>query len=162
MPVYFIQAGESGPVKIGSTVGMVEGRLASLQTAHHEKLRILRVLAESGRQVERKLHHIYRTRKVQGEWFRPHWSMFKVKEESLLEAVRKDDEWKYRLGDTLHAKRRKGAKQAHDAVFASLPIAYSLAGLDGPEFAEHRLQLEKVLNAAISGVIEHGVYSYEE
>lgn len=42
MATYIIRVGDDGPVKIGRTRN-IEARLASLQTAHHERLCVRRV-----------------------------------------------------------------------------------------------------------------------
>lgn len=68
MPIYFIRAGEDGPVKIGWAVDPKQ-RLAALQTAHHEKLLILRVI--DGEQAEeQELHRRFSQHRIRGEWFR--------------------------------------------------------------------------------------------
>ena len=82
MPVYFIQAGENGPVKVGYAV-CVESRLATLQTAHPQKLIVLRVMERAGIHEEKRLHKLYKKRKIRGEWFLFHWTMLKIRHESL-------------------------------------------------------------------------------
>src|SRR5689334_18091148 len=42
--VYFIQAGENGPIKIGYTFKNVADRLAGIQTGNHEECKILGVI----------------------------------------------------------------------------------------------------------------------
>jgi len=68
MPVYFIRAGEEGPVKIGWAVDPQQ-RLAVLQTAHHEELVLLRVL-DGEQPEERQLHRRFGPHRIRGEWFR--------------------------------------------------------------------------------------------
>lgn len=73
--VYFIQAGNSGPVKIGRSDD-VRKRLAALQTAHYEKLHLRLVCrinasenaGDFGR-TERALHTIFSQHHIRGEWF---------------------------------------------------------------------------------------------
>jgi hypothetical protein len=68
MPVvYMIQVGEHGPVKIGWTDD-VERRLSGLQTANHERLRVIR-LFEGGPAEERMLHKQFASQRLEGEWF---------------------------------------------------------------------------------------------
>lgn len=43
MPVYFVQAGEAGPVKIGWATDP-RARIADLQTGHYEPLRLIRII----------------------------------------------------------------------------------------------------------------------
>jgi hypothetical protein len=68
MPVYFIRAGDTGPVKIGWT-GNVEVRRKNLQGNHVEPLHLLRVI-EGSRQRERWLHRHFAALRLTGEWFR--------------------------------------------------------------------------------------------
>lgn len=67
--LYFIRAGESGPVKIG-VAGNVLSRLVSLQTAHYEPLHVIGEISEHGR-IERTLHAAFAGDRIRGEWFRP-------------------------------------------------------------------------------------------
>lgn len=78
--VYFIQAGDSGPVKIGRSDDAGK-RLAALQTAHYEELHLRLVCrindskntedsARFGRALsERALHTIFSQHHIRGEWF---------------------------------------------------------------------------------------------
>ena len=73
MPVYFIQAGDDGPVKIG-WANDVAARRKALQTSHHEPLRLLRII-EGRRQTERWLHECFAGQRMAGEWFWFHTDM---------------------------------------------------------------------------------------
>lgn len=67
--VYFIQAGEAGPIKIGWTKS-VPARFSALQAGNAEPLRLLAVLP--GRiSYERALHSRFAGLLIRGEWFRP-------------------------------------------------------------------------------------------
>lgn len=68
MAVYFIQAGENGPVKIGRSRDVL-GRVRTLQTAHPQPLSVLRVI-DGDRTVERWLHDQFAPFHERGEWFR--------------------------------------------------------------------------------------------
>jgi len=72
---YIIRAGESDMVKIGITTDAI-GRLASLQTAHPEKLKIIRLIRGNG---ESALHHHFAKNRIRGEWFRFAPSMLTVR-----------------------------------------------------------------------------------
>lgn len=74
--IYFIRAGDDGPVKIGMARD-VAARLASLRSAHWLPLRVLRTL-EGGRLVERRLHRHYAASRLRGEWFSWHDSMMTI------------------------------------------------------------------------------------
>lgn len=67
MAVYFIQAGENGPVKIGFASAM-DKRFNCLQVGHYEKLHLIRSIAGTELH-ERWLHHHFRERLIRGEWF---------------------------------------------------------------------------------------------
>lgn len=74
MYVYFIQAGENGPVKIG-VANNVNGRLDQLQTGNHLKLTILKKIKylskSNSYHIEGQLHHKFRKYRIRGEWFKP-------------------------------------------------------------------------------------------
>jgi len=85
--VYFIQEGDSGPIKIGKTVDP-HGRLAQLQTGNPSSLHLL-LAVRGGTKRERKLHERlgdYRLRD-DGEWFAPEPAVFRE-----MERVQRDDE----------------------------------------------------------------------
>jgi hypothetical protein len=65
--VYFVRAGDNGPIKIGQAANL-KNRLADLQQAHWEKLV---VLASSGSLREREVHAKFRHLRIRGEWFQP-------------------------------------------------------------------------------------------
>lgn len=67
--IYFIQAGEDGPIKIGRADNVAR-RLESLQTANHEQLRLLAAIRTTGIG-EGWFHDRYRDAHIHGEWFRP-------------------------------------------------------------------------------------------
>jgi len=69
MSVYFIQAGEDGPIKIGHTSN-VPSRLKSLQTGHAAKLKVLGQ-CEGDKKLEKSLHHKFAEHRLTGEWFNP-------------------------------------------------------------------------------------------
>jgi hypothetical protein len=67
MTVYFIRAGEGGPVKIG-VAGDVASRLAEFQTAHFQTLHIIREM-DGDTLAEREMHRRFKHRHIRGEWF---------------------------------------------------------------------------------------------
>lgn len=67
MPVYFARLG-SGHVKIGHATDVLR-RIQAFQTAHTEKLTVIR-LVEGGRETEARLHELFRHLCVEREWFR--------------------------------------------------------------------------------------------
>ena len=68
MAVYFIRAGEDGPVKIG-TAENPRGRLHTLKNAHYEELRLIRVV-EGDRHLEMRIHERFQHLRIRLEWFR--------------------------------------------------------------------------------------------
>lgn len=67
MSIYFIRAGDAGPVKIGWAKD-VEARRAQLQVSHAEPLVVIRTI-EGTRKTERWLHDRYDAGRQVGEWF---------------------------------------------------------------------------------------------
>ena len=67
--VYFI-ASETGPIKIGIAANP-PSRLSTLQTGHHEKLRLL-VTCEGGEEREKEYHRRFAAHRRHGEWFERH------------------------------------------------------------------------------------------
>lgn len=69
MAIYFFQAGDGGPIKIGHTCD-VPLRLKTAQCFHHEEVRML----ASGigcRKIEKALHRRFDSQRIRGEWFHP-------------------------------------------------------------------------------------------
>ncbi len=67
--VYFIQAGDSGPIKIGISED-IQFRLRELQVASPESLRLL-ASVEGDRETEKGLHARFSAYWRSGEWFDP-------------------------------------------------------------------------------------------
>ena len=67
--IYFIQAGDNGPIKIGVT-NNVRKRLSILQTFSPQKLKLLAII-EGSYDKERLIHQIFSKLRVRGEWFKP-------------------------------------------------------------------------------------------
>jgi len=72
MYVYFIRAGNTGPIKIG-VASNVERRLDALQTGNHLTLYIIATIKYSSRaeayEKERKFHNLFKHKRLRGEWF---------------------------------------------------------------------------------------------
>lgn len=69
--IYFVRAGEDGPVKIGFTHGAPSDRIAALQTGCPYPIVYLGAIW--GTQVEeRQLHRRFINHWISGEWFAPH------------------------------------------------------------------------------------------
>lgn len=74
--IYFIEAGDGGPIKIGRAVDP-ESRLRQLQTGTPERLRLLAVVAGS-RDLESDIHRRLAAHRRSGEWFEPAPDVFAV------------------------------------------------------------------------------------
>lgn len=70
MTIYFIQAGETGPIKIGYTSGTAAGRMIALQTCSPFKLRCLGEVY-GGPSLEGQVHAHLAEFRTCGEWFAP-------------------------------------------------------------------------------------------
>jgi len=73
MYVYFIRAGNNGPIKIGVAVN-VESRMETLQTGNHLELRIVTKIKCDSRLdaygKENKFHRLFAKKRLRGEWFK--------------------------------------------------------------------------------------------
>lgn len=67
--VYFIQAREGGPIKIGTAIS-VDARLAEIQRMSPAPLCVL-ATQSGGRSLEGVLHHRFALHRTHGEWFKP-------------------------------------------------------------------------------------------
>lgn len=69
--VYFVQCGDSGPIKIGHTTReRLKARLSVLQTGSPFPLHLRRVVAGT-RQTEAAAQQFFRDLRLHGEWFYP-------------------------------------------------------------------------------------------
>jgi hypothetical protein len=69
--VYFIQADENGPIKIGFTADDPRRRLGQLQTGNASALKLLGAIKGTAAQ-EKQFHADLSEWRLQGEWFEPH------------------------------------------------------------------------------------------
>lgn len=72
--IYFIQAGENGPIKIGSSDDP-ERRMVDLQTANPYELKLLWVHKDENWS-EEEIHKEFNHEKIRGEWYHPCGSIF--------------------------------------------------------------------------------------
>ncbi|MHB8330767.1 MAG: GIY-YIG nuclease family protein [Candidatus Dormibacteria bacterium] len=68
--VYFIQRGQDGAIKIGTSTDPLE-RLRDLQVAHEVELRLLLTI-EGDAIMEGMIHDVCIQHRLRGEWFGPH------------------------------------------------------------------------------------------
>lgn len=70
--VYFIQAGEDGPIKIGGARN-IHKRRSQMQIGNHLPLIIRGYIKEEGyeEEAEKTLHRHFSSHRIRGEWFEP-------------------------------------------------------------------------------------------
>lgn len=68
--IYFIQAGDGGPIKVGFTHGPISSRMSSLQAACPDVLSLL-ATTDGDRKTEAELHVRFAQDHIRGEWFAP-------------------------------------------------------------------------------------------
>lgn len=84
--VYFIRAGEDGPIKIGFTGGSPYVRMRDLQTGNHERLRLLGAVPGTSKD-ENAFHRRFGDLRGEGEWFRPEPRLIQFIEDSISYVV---------------------------------------------------------------------------
>lgn len=107
--IYFLQAGENGPVKIGVTVDL-ERRITQLQTGCSAPLRVLGTIP-GGRTEEAAIHRRLASFAMEGEWLRPDPSVFSHVEDLLSGRVRTSQD--------VSARARAGALDFPSLLLAS-------------------------------------------
>lgn len=108
--IYFVQAGESDPIKIGTTIRLTV-RLGTLQREEGVVLHVLGVMP-GGQPQEAALHRRFRRHRVHGEWFCP--------SEPILRFIRK----KAKPWD---GKDEIPLRQGRKLVTVELPVALARA-----------------------------------
>lgn len=68
--VYFIQCGESGPIKIGLAAN-VKSRLDELQVCNPSELYLRGIIRFQGMRGEAMFHGMFKHLHIRGEWFEP-------------------------------------------------------------------------------------------
>jgi hypothetical protein len=86
MPVYFIQIGIDGPVKIGRTRNPKQ-RLEALQTGHYETLALIRVI-DGGKEEELWFHREFQDFHIRNEWFKFHDNMMVLVPTNIIKKVK--------------------------------------------------------------------------
>ena len=67
--IYFIQEGETGPIKIGYSSNPYS-RLAAMQTSHAGQLHLIATMPGTSKK-EKELHFFFDDLHIMGEWFSP-------------------------------------------------------------------------------------------
>ena len=68
--IYFIQAGENGPIKIGEAYNIRE-RLKQLQIGNHLKLYLIGEIQNVPRMVEKEIQNKFKKYHLRCEWYKP-------------------------------------------------------------------------------------------
>lgn len=130
MPVYFLQRGSDGPVKIGFATD-VKDRVKTLQIASPERLRVIRQI-KGNIAVERWLHKNFKKHRLNGEWFSFCDEMLTIEPPVIERPTRKprDRDFCDKLSAALRkrAERFGGVTEFSKALAASLDIAPSTVG----------------------------------
>ena len=69
MYIYFVQAGEKGPVKVGLSKNPMS-RVKQLQTSNPHTLKLLGIIP-GDRETEEMIHDKFEDHRLEGEWFEP-------------------------------------------------------------------------------------------
>lgn len=70
--IYFVQAGETGPIKIGTCrPEHLDGRIRNLQTGCWLTLTVRLAVEPGGRELESRLHSLFSDDWIDREWFYP-------------------------------------------------------------------------------------------
>lgn len=107
MNVYMIRAGEKGPIKIGKAEN-VDRRLAELQTANYEELKIIAIIpcgsTKAAEYVERGLHKRFGRYRIRGEWFKGSIKFSNVQEKMINVEHRERNQKNREVVDALDAE----------------------------------------------------------
>jgi DNA-binding transcriptional regulator YdaS (Cro superfamily) len=146
MAVYFVQAGEAGPIKIGYAAD-VSRRLTKMQADCPIKLRIVSTIPAGSRVTEKALHSSLSPHLIFGEWFEPAGP--------VTAAAEAAEPWVGRP-----RKRRTKADHGLEAAVAAAGGVGALAkvlGIASPSLsgwkrvpAERVIQIERLLGGAVS------------
>lgn len=101
--IYFIQCGEGGPIKIGTTDCAPHARMSHFQLGCPYELRLLGAVEGDG-PYESALHELHLADHIRGEWFHPSDALMKT----IATALAAGSIAKCRLGEL--PKRRENPK----------------------------------------------------
>jgi hypothetical protein len=132
MSVYFIQAKDGGPIKIGYASD-ARARLRQLQTSHHRRLVLRRVIKSGTPENERELHARFAAHRLVGEWFR-------ADPEVAVYGKCKADKTERQKRDEIEAARWCGQTDTADALIRVLKS-------DGPLSLPELLRLARMINS---------------
>lgn len=99
--LYFVQAGEEGPIKIGITANLAR-RMSALQNGTSATLTIVRLIHGS-HALERRLLRIFRPSRIRGEWHRPDPLLLRYIEELRPLCIRERQSYSRNVPSTMIA-----------------------------------------------------------
>lgn len=102
--IYFIESGPDKYIKIGFTQYVVSKRIATMQTGSPYPLKLIGVIRNKNRMVERLIHRSFKDERVHCEWFRG--------SERLLGFILKHAEEERITKTLLRPKRRRSVATA--------------------------------------------------
>jgi hypothetical protein len=124
MAVYFIRAGENGPIKIGFT-NSIQSRLSKIATDCPPPVELIGFIERAPIEAERALHRRFAAHRIDREWFKPAPELLGFAREHA--PIPKDDgpKWDTPLGRWIHERdispaqlaRMLGTTQAHVSRF---------------------------------------------
>lgn len=89
--VYLIQAGDNGPIRLGTTTDRgLRRHIAALQKGNAEQLAVLD-LFDGDERLERRLHVTFTDQHVRGDWYSPD-ILFHIPDDVVRVDVDPDDE----------------------------------------------------------------------
>ncbi len=158
--VYFIQAGDHGPIKIGYSSDPFR-RLANLQSGHYEPLTLLG-FCSGGAETEARLHADLAPYCMNGEWFLPSPEVLDVIEIQAAPLLAAADVFAALTPFVAAAVTglRSGDLAAAEAAVAAIGVAVEVAA-DSLGFRYEGSGVEQTITARITEMIEQRVAAIE-
>jgi hypothetical protein len=127
--IYLVQAGKSGPVKVGwaSDYGNVARRVGALQVGNHDELHLLATLP-GGRDRERALHEQFASDRIRGEWFRPTPELLGLASVAAPPPARDSQRWATKL-HPLAAEEIRTSQQPASQLAATFGVSKRMINL---------------------------------
>ena len=94
--VYFVEAGDSGKVKIGTSMH-IRKRIHELQGGSHEPLRLL-LSIEGGHSIESEIHKLYKAERIGREWFSKSGALAQFLDTSIWAFLQMDSAIRFEQG----------------------------------------------------------------
>ena len=116
--IYFIQAGEGGPIKVGFTSMKPERRISHIQTGCPWPIKVIGLI-EGDAADEKRIHKQLAPYKTKGEWFSPVAEVLRAVEMALTSGKRFEIALKSKMNSLRHIRKTVfGVTQADLASIA--------------------------------------------